>query len=76
MDTTLSNREHDTITNIWGEAIPDDLRKVDTAALWEMKQQVGDAVELSYSDDDMEAMGVLCPLEVKISQAISEREAV
>lgn len=71
----LSEREADVLGNIWGDDVETDLRVVDLALLWEMKRRVAEAVRRSYDDDDMAAMGVLAPLEVKISQVLAERIA-
>lgn len=69
----LTDREHDTVTNIWGEGVSSDLQEESTEKLWEMEKEVSDAVQLSYEDDDIEAVGILLPLELKITQVLSER---
>lgn len=69
----LTEREHDTVTNIWGENTPDNLRMMDTESLWNMEERTAEAVRKSYRDDDMDALGILLGLELKITQVISER---
>ena len=72
LSPVLGERERETASNIWGD-VPQSLRDVSTDKLWEMKERVSDAIELSYEDDDMASMGVLCPLGVKITHVLSER---
>lgn len=73
-DTTLYYRERDTLSNIWQGEIPSDLRDIeDEELLWEMRHQVAEAVGACYEDDDMDANGILFPLEYKITEVLSER---
>lgn len=74
VSTTLTNREHDTVTNIWAEDVPEDVREMETEMLWEMEQQVAQAVAACYEDDDMEALGILLSLDVKLTQELGERQ--
>jgi hypothetical protein len=69
----LTEREHRTVTNIWGRDTPLDLREIDTDQLWAMHDRVTDAVQLSYEDNDVESLGVLLPLEGKIVQTLQTR---
>jgi hypothetical protein len=69
----LTEREYRTVTNIWGDNTPDDLREIDTEQLWAMHERVTDAVQLSYEDDDRESLGILLPLEGKIVQTLHSR---
>lgn len=74
VDTSLYHREHDVLTNIWGDELPSNLRDIkDESLLWEMRGKLSDAVEECYHDDDMDALGILFPLEYKISEILSER---
>ena len=68
----LVDREHETVRNIWAGA-PADLRQVDTEQLWAMHERVSQAIARSLQDDDMEAMGVLVPIGVKVSWVLAER---
>lgn len=75
--SSLSRRERDTLTNIWGDTIPNDLREIDDdELLWDMRRQLTQAVEQSHVDDDMDALGILFPLEYKISEILAERTAI
>lgn len=69
----LTEREYRTVTNIWGDDTPDDLREIDTEQLVAMHDRVTDAVQLSYEDDDVESLGILLPLEGKITQVLHGR---
>jgi hypothetical protein len=59
----MTDREYRTVTNIWGDDTPIDLREIDTDQLWAMQDRVTDAVQLSFEDDDKELLGILMPLE-------------
>ena len=69
----LTDREHTVVTNIWGGEMPTDLREVDTELLWEMHDKVSQAVQLSYEDTDVDSLGILLPLETKLTQVLFER---
>lgn len=69
----LRDREIETANNIWGPDLPRDLGLLDSDVLWEMYHRTSEAIEESYQDDDMEAMGVLCPLNVRVTQELSRR---
>jgi len=69
----LTEREYRTVTNIWGDDTPEDLREIDTEQLVAMHERVTDAVQLSYEDDDVESLGILLPLEGKIVQVLHSR---
>lgn len=74
VEMSFTEREYDTLTNIWDEGVREDPREMDTATLWDINQQVGEAVVASYEDDDMDALGILLSLEVKVSQVLGERQ--
>ena len=74
VSTTLTEREHDTVTNIWGADAPEDVREMETETLWEMEQRVAQAVAACYEDDDMDALGILLSLDVKLTQVLGERQ--
>ena len=65
----MTEREHHTVTNIWD----DDLREIGTEQLVAMHDVVTDAVQLSYDDEDVEALAILLPLEGKIVQVLHSR---
>lgn len=69
----LTKREHDVVTNIWGDETPTDLRQIDTEQLITMHDRVSKAIQASYKDDDVESLGILLPLEEKIVQVLHER---
>ena len=69
----LTEREYRTVTNIWGDDTPDDLREIDTEQLVAMHDRVTDAVQLAYEDDDVESLGILLPLEGKIVRVLHSR---
>ena len=71
---TLTEREYDTVTNIWGEDVSDNVRDMETETLWEMEKRVAQGVAACYGDDDMDALGVLLSLEVKLTQTLGERQ--
>lgn len=73
VDMELTAREHEVVTDIWGEHTASDLRKIEAEQLWTMHDQVTDAVQLSYEDDDVDTTGILLPLEGKIAQVLYER---
>lgn len=73
-DSSLYYRERDVLSNIWGDSVPDDIRHVeDEELLWEMRRQISEAVDECYRDDDMDALGILGPLEYKITEVLAER---
>lgn len=74
VEMTFTEREYDTLTNIWDEGVREIPREMDTETLWDIKQQVGEAVVESYADDDMDALGILLSVEVKITQVLGERQ--
>lgn len=74
VEMALTGREHDTMTNIWGGDVPEDVQEIETEMLWEIKQRVSKAVVACYEDDDMDALGILLSLEVKVSQVLGERQ--
>lgn len=69
----LTSREHTVVTNIWGDEIPMDLRKLDTEQLIAMHDRVSRAVQASYDDKDTDSLGILLPLERKIITVLYER---
>lgn len=71
-EPTLVHRELDTATNVWGD-VPEDLREIETGRLWSMRREVIDAVERCYEDDDMDALGIIGPLDVKLCRVLAER---
>lgn len=73
VDLALSDREYDVLTNIWGSGLSRSLHQLDEYLLWEMRHQVSEAVHACYDDDDMDAMGILFPLEYKITRVLAER---
>lgn len=74
VEIDLTEREYDTMTNIWGTDVPRDVREIETELLWEIKQRVSKAVVACYDDDDMEALGILLSIEVTVSQVLGERQ--
>lgn len=73
--TSLYYRERETLSNIWGDDIPEDIRQIqNNDLLWEMRRQISEAVENCYRDDDMDALGILGPLEYKLTEVLAERE--
>ena len=69
----MTEREHHTVTNIWDDDTPEDLREIGTEQLVAMHDVVTDAVQLSYDDEDVEALAILLPLEGKIVQVLHSR---
>lgn len=69
----LTTREHDVVTNIWGDETPADLRELDTEQLVAMHDRVSRAVQASYDDDDVDSLGILLPLERKIIGVLYDR---
>lgn len=74
VETILTEREYDTVTNIWGDGVPEDVREMETEMLWEIREQVAEAVTACYEDDDTDALGILLSLEVKVTQVLGERQ--
>ena len=70
---SLTDREHDVVTNIWGDETPDELRQLDTEQLVAMHDRVSRAVQASYDDDDVDSLGILLPLERKVIGVLHER---
>ena len=69
----LTDREYEVVTNIYGDETPRDLRAVETEELVAMHDGVGDAVQLSYEDEDVESLAILLPLETKITRTLHHR---
>jgi len=69
----LAEREHDVVTNIWGRTVSSDLRKETDEQLWDMRRKISKTVDQCYEDDDMESLGILLGIELKVSQVLSER---
>jgi len=69
----LTDREHEVVTNIWGDNTPDDLREIETEQLVAMHQRVSQAVQASYDDNDVDSLGILLPLEGKTIQVLHDR---
>ena len=69
----LTDREYEVVTNVYGDEMPRDVRKIETEQLWKMHDQVTDAVQLSHEDDDIDSLGILLPLERKIVHILAER---
>ena len=70
---SLTDREHDVVTNIWGDETPADLRELDTEQLVVMHDRVSKAVQASYDDDDIDSLGIVLPLERKILGVLHDR---
>ena len=70
---SLTDREHDVVTNIWGDETPADLRELDTEQLVVMHDRVSKAVQASYADDDIDSLGIVLPLERKILGVLHDR---
>jgi len=70
---SLTDREHDVVTNIWGDETPADLRELDTEQLVAMHDRVSKAVQASYADDDIDSLGIVLPLERKILGVLHDR---
>ncbi len=70
---SLTDREHDVVTNIWGDETPDELRQLDTEQLVAMHDRVSRAVQASYDDNDVDSLGILLPLERKIIGVLHDR---
>lgn len=71
----LTDREHEVVTNVYGEAIPRDLREIDTEQLVAMHERVSKAVQACYeeTDVDRDSLGILLPLEGKIVRVLHAR---
>ncbi|RQG98301.1 hypothetical protein [Natrarchaeobius oligotrophus] len=69
----LTDREHEVVTNVYGDEMPTDLREIETEQLVAMHDRVAQAVQLSYDDDDVESLGILLPLEGKITNVLYDR---
>lgn len=69
----LTDREHEVITNVYGDDTPRDLREVNTEQLVAMHDRVSKAVQASYDDNDVDSLGILLPLEGKIVQVLHDR---
>lgn len=70
---SLTDREHEVVTNIWGDEIPADLHRLDTEQLVAMHDRVSRAVQSSYDDGDVDSLGILLPLERKIIGVLETR---
>ena len=70
---SLTDREHDVVTNIWGDETPADLRELDTEQLVAMHDRVSRAVQPSYDDSDVDSLEILLPLERKILGVLHDR---
>lgn len=46
---------------------------METETLWEMYRRITQGVSACYEDDDMEALGILLSLEVKLTRVLGER---
>lgn len=68
----LTDREHEVVTNVYGDEMPTDLHEIKTEQLVAMHDRVTQAVQLSY-DDDVESLGILLPLEGKITNVLYDR---
>lgn len=69
----LTDREHEVVTNVYGEGTPRDLHEIETEQLVAMHERVSKAVQASYDDDDVDSLGILLPLEGKITNVLYER---
>lgn len=69
----LTDEEHEVVTNIWGEETPADLREIDDERLVAIHDRVGDAVQLSYEDDDVASLRLLLPIEEKVVGVLRSR---
>ena len=69
----LTEREHDVVTNIWGEETPVDLRALETEQLVAMHGRVSKAVQAAFDDDDVDSLAILLPLEGKIVHTLGNR---
>ncbi|RQG98191.1 hypothetical protein [Natrarchaeobius oligotrophus] len=69
----LTDREHEVVTNVCGDEMPTDLREIETDQLVAMHDRVTQGVQLSYDDDDVESLGILLPLEGKITNVLHDR---
>ena len=69
----LTDREYEVVSNVYGDETPRDLRAVETEELVALHDGVSDTVQLSYEDDDVESLGILLPLETKITRTLHHR---
>ena len=69
----LTDREHEVVTNVYGDEMPRNLREIETPELVAMHDRVSKGVQASYEDDDVDSLGILLPLEGKIVQVLRER---
>nr|WP_245883227.1 hypothetical protein [Halalkaliarchaeum desulfuricum] len=69
----LTNREHEVVTNVYGDEMPHNLREIETEELVAVHDRVSKAVQASYEDDDVDSLGIHLPLEEKIVQVLQER---
>lgn len=69
----LTDREQTVVQNVWGEAMPSDLRNLETKELITMHDRVSQAVQVSFDDEDVDSLGILLPLEGKIVKVLQSR---
>ncbi|UWG50706.1 hypothetical protein AArcCO_1399 [Halalkaliarchaeum sp. AArc-CO] len=69
----LTDREHEVVTNVYGDEMPRNLREIEAEELVAMHDRVSKAVQASYDDNDVDSLGILLPLEGKIVQVLHQR---
>ncbi len=69
----FTDREHEVVTNVYGDEMPRNLREIETDELVAMHNRVSKAVQVSYGDNDVDSLGILLPLEGKIVQVLHQR---
>ena len=48
---------------------------METDQLWTMRKRLTEGVVACYEDDNMDALGILLSLELKVTQVLGERQA-
>jgi len=71
----LTDREHEVVTNIYGNDTPRDLRAIETEQLVTIHNQVSQAIANCYAEEtvDRDSLGIFLPLEGKLGQVLYDR---